>query len=153
MGRFPDMKDGVVSLVRDFFAGMEEKEPFETELMEFRLRLRAKLLEITTSFPAEPQLVNRNLNYVLSALQEVLREEVEQVNLASETCLLRTVKTLSVMNDVLKEFMYEDRIKDKKQLSSLTGFLGRSIERFKGEHRKRFGGVLAGFWKVLFPEN
>ncbi|HHJ63992.1 MAG TPA: hypothetical protein ENJ61_03705, partial [Aquifex aeolicus] len=81
MGRFPDMKDGVVSLVRDFFAGMEGREPFETELMEFRLRLRAKLLEITTSFPTEPQLVNRNLNYVLSALEEALREEVEQVDL------------------------------------------------------------------------
>ncbi len=151
MGRFPDMKDGVVSLVRDFFASMEGREPFETELMEFRLRLRAKLLEITTSFPTEPQLVNRNLNYVLSALEEVLREEVEQVDLSSEISLQRAMKTLSVMNDVLKEFMYEDRIRDKKQLSSLTGFIGRSIERFKGEHRKRFGGVLTGFLKLLFP--
>ncbi len=151
MGRFPDMKDGVVSLVRDFFAGMEGREPFETELMEFRLRLRAKLLEITTSFPTEPQLVNRNLNYVLSALEEALREEVEQVDLSSEISLQRAMKTLSVMNDVLKEFMYEDRIRDKKQLSSLTGFIGRSIERFKGEHRKRFGGALTGFLKLLFP--
>jgi len=152
MTRFPDMKDGVILLVREFFSEVEKREPFETELMDFRLRLRAKLLQITTSFPSEPQLVNRNLNYVLSALREALTEEMERVDPTSETQLLRAIRTLDAMNGVLKEFMYEDSLKDKKQLSSLTGFIGRSVERLRGEHRKRFGGVLAGIWRLFGAE-
>ncbi len=152
MTRFPDMKDGVILLVRGFLSEVERREPFETELMNFRLRLRAKLLEITTSFPTEPQLVNRNLNYVLSALQETLAEEIEKVDPSSEVLLTRTIRTLDAMNGVLKEFMYEESIKDKKQLSSLTGFIGRSVEKLRGEHRKRFGGVLAGIRKLFSGE-
>jgi hypothetical protein len=86
-------------------------------------------------------------------LQAALAEELEQVNLSSEDYILRTVKTLSVINEILKEFMYDDSIKDKKQLSTLTGFIGRSIERLKGEHKKRFGGPMASFFRIIFPED
>jgi len=152
MERSLDMKDGIVLLVREFLETIEVREPFETELMEFRLHLRAKLLQVATSFPADPPLVNRNLNYVFSALQEALAEGMEKVNRSSEVSLLRTIKTLSVMNEVLKEFMYKDSIRDKKQLSALTGFIGASVERLKGEHKKQFGGLMAGLRKIFSPK-
>ncbi len=145
----PSMEDRVVVIVEEFFRDIEKKEPFDTELMDFRLRFRAKLLEIITSFPTEPEVANRSLDYSLDAIERVIKEEIDKINLESEEALYRTIKTLKEINEVLKEFMHEDRVKDKRKLSSLTGFIGNTVERLKSEYKNRFGGLIAGI-KRLF---
>ncbi len=142
MNNVQSMEDRVILIVREFFDEIDKKEPFQTELMDFRLRFRAKLLEIVTSYPTNPELANRTLNYAVEAVERIIREEVEKVNLEDEESLYRTIETLKVVNEVLKEFMQEDRVKDKRKLSSLTGFIGGSIERLRREYRQRFGGIL-----------
>ena len=143
------MEERVVIIVEEFFKDIDKKEPFETQLMDFRLRFRAKLLEIITSFPTDPEIANRSLDYSLDGIEKVIKSEIDKVNLESEEALYRTIKALQTINEVLKEFMHEDRVKDKRKLSSLTGYIGNSVERLKSEYKKRFGGLLAGI-KRLF---
>ncbi len=143
------MKDRIVLLVEEFFKHLEKREPFERELMEFKLRLRAKLLETTVHFSSEAYAVNRNLNYILEALEEKLEEEINNINYDSEIHLTKAIKTFEVLNEVLKEFMYENLIQDKRRLSSVAGFTGKTVETLKGEYRKRFGGVLNDLRKKL----
>ena len=143
------MEDRVVVIVEEFFRDIDTKEPFETELMDFRLRFRAKLLEIITSFPTDPEVANRSLDYTLDGIERIVRQEIDNINLESEEVMYRTIRALKVMNEVLKEFMQEDRVRDKRKLSSITGFIGNTVERLKSEYRKRFGGLIAGI-KRLF---
>jgi hypothetical protein len=145
----PSMEDRVVVIVEEFFKDIEKREPFETELMDFRLRFRAKLLEIVTSFPTDRDLANRSLDYSLEGVERIIKREIESINLESEEVLYRTIKTLNVVNEVLKEFMHEDRVKDKRKLSSLTGFIGNTVERLKGEYKKRFGGFMTTLKKLF----
>ena len=145
----PSMEERVVVIVEEFFKDIDGKEPFETELMDFRLRFRAKLLEIITSFPTDPEVANRSLDYSLDGIERVIKSEIDKINLESEEVLYRTIKTLREINEVLKEFMHEDRVRDKRKLSSLTGYIGNSVEKLKSEYKKRFGGLLAGI-KRLF---
>ncbi len=139
----PSMEERVVIIVEEFFKDIDKKEPFETQLMDFRLRFRAKLLEIITSFPTDPEVANRSLDYALEGIEKVIKKEIDKVNLESEENLFRTVRILQTINEVLKEFMHEDRVKDKRRLSSLTGLIGNTIERLKAEYKKRFGGFFA----------
>lgn len=143
------MEDRVVIMVREFFEDIEKKEPFETQLMDFRLRFRAKLLEIVTSFPTEPEIASRSLDYALEGIERILKEEMEKVNLESEESLYRTIQTLKTVNEVLKEFMQENRVNDKRRLSYLTGYIGKMVERLRHEYKKRFGGILSSLKKLL----
>ncbi|RLJ70134.1 hypothetical protein BCF55_0398 [Hydrogenivirga caldilitoris] len=149
MNEVQSMEDRVVVIVEEFFKDIDKKEPFETELMDFRLRLRAKLLEVITAFPTEPDVANRSLDYALDGIERVIKKEIDQINLESEEVLYRTIKTFQIMNEVLKEFMQEDRVKDKRRLSSITGFIGNTVEKLKSEYKKRFSGFLTSL-KRLF---
>jgi len=143
------IEERVAFLIKDFFVGLEGHEPFQIQLMEFRLRLRAKLLEVITSYPTNPDLANRTLDYALEALEKVLKEELRRVNLESETHLSRTIETLKVVGEVLREFMQENRVRDKRKLSSTAGLVGNAIERLSKEYRSRFGGFLRRIKKLL----
>ncbi len=145
----PSMEDRVVVIIQHFLKDIDRKEPFEIELTEFKLKFRAKLLEIVTSFPAQPELANRGLNYTLDGIERVIREEIDRLNFESEEILYRTIKTLNVVNEILKEFMYEDKLNDKKKLSSLTGYIGNTVEKLKQIYRRRFDGFLASIKKLL----
>jgi len=145
----PSMEEMLVVIVEEFFKDIDKKEPFETELMDFRLRFRAKLLEIVTSFPTDPEVANRSLDYTLDGIERVIKKEIDSLNLESEEVMFRTIRTLRVVNEVLKEFMHEDRVRDKRKLSSITGFIGNSVERLKSEYKKRFGGLIAGIKRLL----
>jgi len=145
----PSMEERLVVIVEEFFKDIDKKEPFETELMDFRLRFRAKLLEIVTSFPTDPEVANRSLDYTLDGIERVIKKEIDSLNLESEEVMFRTIRTLRVVNEVLKEFMHEDRVRDKRKLSSITGFIGNSVERLKSEYKKRFGGLIAGIKRLL----
>ena len=143
------MEDRVVLIVKEFFRDIEAKDPFESELMDFRFKFRAKLLEIITSFPTDEEVANRSLNYALDGIDKAIKEEIDKINLESEEIMFRTIRTLRVVNEVLKEFMHEDRVRDKRKLSGITGYIGNTVERLKSEYKKRFGGLFAGIKRLL----
>ncbi len=134
------MEQRVTDIVEEFFKNIDSKEPFETELMEFKLKFRAKLLEIITAFSTQPEIANRTFDYALDAIEQVIKKAVENVNLESEESLYRTIKTLEGINEVLKEFLSGDKLNDKKKLSSITGYIGNAVERLRHEYRQRYGG-------------
>ncbi len=149
MKSIPSMEDRVIRIIIDFLGNVGDKEPFEAELTKFRLLLRAKLLEIVTSFPTEPDMANRSLNYTLEGIERVVKDSMRRINLESEEILYRTIQGLKVINRVLKEFMREDRVNDKRKLSSLTGYIGNAVEKLECEHRRRFGGFLRSIKRLL----
>ncbi len=149
MDRIQSLEDRVIGMVGEFMDNIESFEPFENHLTEFRLKLRAKLLEIFTSYPTDKDVASRSLSYAVEGIGEILKEKLSSVNTESEETLYRTVRTLETINDILKEFMYSKDIGDKKVLSSVSGFIASSLENFRREYRKRSGGVL-NFIKALF---
>ncbi|GEM_PF-682286 len=140
MEKVPGIEDRVIVIVEEFFKDIETKDPFENELVEFRLKLRAKLLEVVTSFPTQPEIANRSLNYAVEGMESIIKKSVEGVNLDSEEHIYRAVRTLETVNEILKEFMLDNKIKDKKSISNLSGYVGNAVERLRREYRKRFGG-------------
>ena len=142
MDRVPSVSDRVVLIVEEFFAEIPNKDAFETELTEFKLRLRAKLLEIVTSFPTDPEVANTAFNQAVEGMEEIVRKSIDSLDHDSEVHLLRAMKTLETLNEILKEFLYEDRVKDKKSLSSLSGYIGGVLEKLRKEYKRRFGGLL-----------
>ncbi len=142
MDRIPSVEDRVVLILEEFFARMQDGDAFETELAEFRLRLRAKLLEVVTSFPTEPEVASRALNQAVEGMEAVVKKNIDSLDHGSEIHLMRAIRTLETLNEILKEFLYEDRVRDKKSLSSLSGYIGGILERLRREYRRRFGGFL-----------
>ncbi len=142
MDRILSMEDAVVRMVKEFMDDIDTVNPFETHLMEFRLKLRAKLLEIYTSYPTDKEVANRSLSYAVEGIGEVLKESINRVNTESEESLYRAVKTLETINDIIKEFMYSKDIEDKKVLSSVSGFIASSLETLRKEYKKKTGGVV-----------
>ena len=149
MDKVPSIGDRVIVIVEEFFSDIATKEPFETELIEFRLKLRAKLLELVTSFPTEPEVANRSLNMAVEGMEEVLRKRIDEIDLNSEEVLYRSVKALETVNEILKEFLLDNKIQDKKGISSLTGFIGNAVERLRREYRRRFGGFFRSIKRLL----
>ncbi len=149
MDRIPSLEDAVISMVREFMDSIEEANPFDTHLMEFRLKLRAKLLEIYTSFPTDPEVANRSLSYAVEGIGEVLKEKMNGIDLDSDESIYRTVKTLETINDIIKEFMYSDSIKDKKALSSVSGYIAGTVENLRREYRRRFSGIKDRIKRIL----
>jgi hypothetical protein len=148
MERVQSVEDAVVGLVREFMDNIESMNPFETHLMEFKLRLRAKLLEIFTSYPTDRELATKSLSYAVEGIGEVLRDRLRGINTDSEEVLYRTVRTLETVNSIIKEFMYSKEIEDKKVLSSVSGFIASSLETLRKSYGRKTGGVV-GFIKGL----
>ncbi len=142
MERIMSLEDIVIKMVRDFMDRLGELEPFDNHLMEFKLKLRAKLLEIYTSFPTDPEVAKRSLSYAVEGIGEVLKEKVNAVDLSSEESIYRTVRTLEMINEILKEFMYKDALGNNgKVLSSVCGFIAGSVEKLKSDYKRRFSGI------------
>ena len=149
MDRVPSIEDRIIVIVEEFFSDISSREPFETELIEFRLRLRAKLLEIVTSFPTDPDVASRSLNQAIEGMEGVIKKSIDDINLDSEEALYRSVKTLETINEILKEFLLDNKIKDKKGISSLSGFIGNAVEKLRKEYKRRFGGFLRSLKRLL----
>ncbi len=143
------MEDRVVVIVKEFFQELSDLNPFDKELMDFRFRIRAKLVELTSAYSTDPDLACKTLNLALEGIEKVLREEINKVDLDSEDHIIRTVQTLNALNEVLKEMLSDDRVKDKRKLSSLTGMIGGAVEKLKGEYKNRHGGLVKSIKRLL----
>lgn len=143
MEKIHSIEERVVIIVKEFMDDINSKEPFNVEISEYRFRLRSKLLELINQLAGDPQTMNTSFNSALMGIERYLEERINRADLDSERELKKLISTLEETNQILKEFLYKDSIKDKSQLSRLSGKVGHWTEVLSLEWSRRFGGLLS----------
>ncbi len=141
MEKIYSIEERVVLIVQEFVSDLE-REPFPSLLSEYRFRLRSKLVELINQFPTDAGARNASFDSALEGILKSFEERINKANLENKRELERIIRTLEETNEVLKEFLYGEQIKDKSVLSKVSGRLGEWSERLKLEFRRRFGGIL-----------
>ncbi|MEN3028848.1 MAG: hypothetical protein ABDH29_06505 [Aquificaceae bacterium] len=149
MEKIYSIEERVVLLVEEFLTDLSSKEPFPSLLSEYRFNLRSKLLQLLSQFPNDAQARNASFDSALEGIVKSLEEAINRANLQEKEELMRLIKTLEETNEVLKEFLYGDQIKDKSVLSKVSGRIGEWAENLNMEFKRRFGGLINRI-KALF---
>lgn len=148
MEKVYSIEERVVLIVEEFTRDLPSKDPFPSYLSDYRFRLKAKLVELVNQF-SDLQARNATFDSALEGISKSLEEAINRANLESKEELKRLIKILEETNEVLKEFLYGDSIRDKSFLSKTTGKIGEWIENLRVEFNRRHGGIL-NFIKSLF---
>ena len=142
MDKVYSIEERVILIVKEFTQDIGGKEPFPSLLSDYSFRLKAKLVELVNQFPSDANARNSAFDSALDGILKSLEEAINRANLEDKKELERLIKTLEKTNEVLKEFLYSDQIKDKQTLSKVSGRIGEWIERLRLEFNRRFGGLL-----------
>ncbi len=133
MDKIPSIEDRVFTLLEDFFKDIHKKDPFAIELSQYKLNLKSKLLEIINQFETS----NKSFNSALEALNRFFSNSINKLDLENERELERYIQALEGTNQVIKEFLYEGRLKDKSVLSRVSGKIGEMVEKLSYQQRRR----------------
>ncbi|MCS6998170.1 MAG: hypothetical protein RMH93_03010 [Aquificaceae bacterium] len=142
MEKIYSIEERVILLVEEFLTDLSSKEPFPSLLSEYRFNLRSKLIQLLSQFPNDAQARNASFDSALEGIVKSLEEAINRANLQEKKELMRLIKTLEETNEVLKEFLYGDQIRDKSVLSKVSGRIGEWAEKLNIEFRRRFGGLI-----------
>lgn len=137
MDRVLSIEDSVVSIVKDFFRDIDKREPFYTELTQYKFMLKSKLTQILSQFGGDYETGSKSFSSGVEAIWKALEDVVNKVDLEKEKQLERVIQALDATSQVLKEFLYDERIKDKETLSTLLGRIGETTDRLSYEMRRR----------------
>lgn len=149
MDRIYSIEERVVLIVREFFTDISSKEPFPAQLSGYRFTLKSKLVELLEQFPTDQRARNASFDSAVEGILRSLEEAINRANFENREELKRLIKALEETNEVLKEFLYSDKIADKTLLSKTVGKIGEWIEKLSLEFRRRFGGLISRI-KALF---
>ncbi|SNZ14758.1 hypothetical protein [Hydrogenobacter hydrogenophilus] len=141
MDKVYSIEDSITMIVEDFFKDIDKKEPFNTELSQYVFMLKSKLLQILSQFSGDYDMGSKSLNSAVEALGRALENAVNGIDLQQEKQLERAVKALESTNQLLKEFLYDPRVKDKETISLITGKIGDMVEKLGYEIRRRSGFI------------
>ncbi len=142
MEKIYSIEERVVLIVEEFFTDLSSKEPFPSLLSEYRFRLKSKLVELINQFPTDMQARNASFDSALEGILKSLEETINKTNLENKEELRRLIRALEETNEVLKEFLYGDSIRDKSFLSKASGRIGNWVESLSMEFKRRFGGLI-----------
>ncbi len=137
MDKIPSIEDRVFTLLEDFFKDIHKKDPFAIELSQYKLNLKSKLLEIINQFASDYETSNKSFNSALEALNRFFSNSINKLDLENERELERYIQALEGTNQVIKEFLYEGRLKDKSVLSRVSGKIGEMVEKLSYQQRRR----------------
>ncbi|MGC8852260.1 MAG: hypothetical protein ACP5P0_01495 [Hydrogenobacter sp.] len=137
MDRVYSIEDSITMIVENFFKDIDKKEPFNTELSQYVFTLKSKLLQISSQFSGDYDTGSKSLNSAVEALGKAIEKAVNSIDLQQEKQLERALKALESTNQLLKEFLYDPRVKDKETISMITGKVGEMVENLNYEIRRR----------------
>ncbi len=149
MERIYSIEERVVLIVEEFFKDLPSKEPFPSLLSQYRFTLKSKLVELINQFPTDMQARNASFDSALEGILRSLEQVINKTNFENKEELRRLIKALEETNEVLKEFLYTDQIRDKSLLSKTSGRIGEWVESLSMEFKRRFGGLINRI-KALF---
>lgn len=149
MDRIYSIEERVILIVREFVEDLPQKEPFPSLLSDYRFRLKSKLVELINQFATDTQARNVSFDSALEGVLKSLEESINKADLEDRKSIERLIRTLEETNEVLKEFLYGDHIRDKSTLSKVSGRIGQWVESLRMEYKRRFGSILSKI-KALF---
>lgn len=135
------IKQQVKNLIIEFAKELEKKEAFNTELIQFKLKLKAEILEIL-NISQEKELKMTLFKEVVEGVNEALVEVTKGFNYENERLMEREVIFLEAISEVLKEFLASNYISDKHELSQLIAKISKLVERIRLELKEKKGGIL-----------
>ncbi len=137
MDKVYSIEDNITMIVEGFFKDIDKKEPFNTELSQYVFMLKSKLLQILSQFSGDYETGSKSLNSAVEALGRALENAINGIDLQQEEQLERAVKALEGTSQLLKELLYDERVKDKETLSLVTSKIGDMVEKLGYEVRRR----------------
>jgi hypothetical protein len=140
MEKVYSIEERVVLIVEEFLDNVKEKEPFAYYLEDYRFRLRAKLVELLAT-PA--------FDSALEGMLKCIEARINKLDLENEKELRRVLEAVEKTNELLKEFLEGDKVKDKSVLSKVSGRLGTIAEELRLEVNRRFGGLFNRIKKLF----
>jgi len=135
------IKEQVKNLILEFAKELEKKEAFNTELIQFKLKLKAEILEIL-NISQEKELKMTLFKEVVEGANEALVEVTKGFNYENEKLMEREIMFLEALSEVLKEFLASNYIFDKHELSQLIAKISKLVERIRLELKEKKGGIL-----------
>ncbi|MCI4459052.1 MAG: hypothetical protein JHC21_05480 [Thermocrinis sp.] len=140
MKKVYSIEERIVLIVGEFLDNVKEKEPFVCYLEDYRFRLRAKLVELLAT-PA--------FDSALEGMLKCVEAHINKLDLENEKELRRILEAVEKTNELLKEFLEGDRVKDKAMLSKVSGRLGTIAEELRLEINRRCEGLLDRIRKLF----
>ncbi|WP_461829044.1 hypothetical protein [Aquifex sp.] len=142
------VKDQIKNLILDFAKELATKEAFNTELIQFKLKLKAEIVEIL-NISKDKELKTTLFKEIIEGFNEALAEITKNFNYEDEKLMEREIMFLEALNEVLKEFLASPEITDKHELSQLTAKISKIVERIRLELKERKGGILKKIRSLL----
>ncbi len=140
MEKVHSVEERVILIIEEFLEGVKEKEPFAYHLEDYRFRLRAKLVELLAT-PA--------FDSALEGMLKSIEDRIDKLDLENEKEVRRVLEAVEKTNELLKEFLEGDKVKDKSVLSKVSGRLGTIAQELRMEINRRFGGLLRKIKKLF----
>jgi len=143
------VKETLQIFISDFAKDLENVEPFNTKLIEFKLKLKSKII-LFLSQVSDQSIKEEQFNEMLEGVNGAIVKITQNINYENEKLLERYVAFFEALNEVLKEFLEGDSINDKHELSQLSSKISKIIERVHLELKERRGGILSFIRKLIY---
>jgi len=143
------VKEEIKLAVLEFGRTLGEKEAFAGEITKFKLTFKAQVVK-ALSLSRDGELKGRLMEQVIEGLEEALSELEGELGKGSEELLSRQALFLESLNGLLKDFLTDEELGDRRALSQLTARISHLLERINLEIKERRGGFIKKLRGFLF---
>ncbi len=142
-------KDTIRSMVIDFAKNINEAEPFNTKLTEFKLKLKSTVTMLLFQIP-DQDVKEEQFKDVVEGINEAIVEISREIKYEDERLLERYALFFETLNGVLKEYLEREDLNDKHELSQLSSKISKILERIRLELKEKKGGLLKFIKRLIF---
>ncbi|GAB6065032.1 hypothetical protein JCM9492_01240 [Aquifex pyrophilus] len=142
-------KDTVRSMVIEFAKNINETEPFNTKLTEFKLKLKSTITMLLFQIP-DQEVKQEQFKDVVEGINEAIVEISKEIKYDNEKLLERYALFFETLNGVLKEYLEREDLNDKHELSQLSSKISKILERIRLELKEKKGGILKLIKRMIF---
>ncbi|HID66280.1 MAG TPA: hypothetical protein EYP32_05560 [Aquificaceae bacterium] len=142
-------KETLQTFISDFAKDIENVEPFNTKLIEFKLKLKSQIILILSQV-SDQDIKEEQFKEMLEGVNGAIVEITKNINYENDKLLERHIAFFEAINEVLKEFLEVDSINDKHELSQLSNKISKINERMRLELKERKGGILSFIRKLIY---
>ncbi|NPA33141.1 MAG: hypothetical protein GXO04_05895 [Aquificae bacterium] len=142
-------KEVIRNLILEFAEKIESLEPFNTKLLEFKLKLKSEIILILSQVK-DKNLKEEEFKNILEGINEAVDEISKKLDFANEKLAERYKALLETLNEILKELYEVDDVDDKHELSQLSSKIAKLVEKINLELKSRRGGPLAFLRRLIY---
>jgi len=143
------IREEIKLTVLEFGRSLREKEAFAGEITKFKLAFKSQVVKVL-SLSAGEDLRDRLMEEVIGGVEEALSELEKDFGKGDEELLSRQALFLESLNGLLKDFLTDEALGDKRALSQLTARISHLLEGINLEIKERRGGFIKKLRGFLF---